>query len=62
MANRSRRIIPEIITEKQVWVVKGKHLLDGEVVIHEVLHSLQVNKGQVLILKLLMKKAYDRVC
>jgi hypothetical protein len=41
--------------------IKGRNVLEGVVVIHEVLHELRRSKRKGLILKIDFEKAYDRV-
>lgn len=59
--NRFKRILPNIITEEQKAFIKNRHLLDGLTTIHELLHSLQRYNRKGLLLKLDMKKAFDRI-
>ena len=46
--------------KNQTGFIKGRNILDGVVVLHEVLHELRSN-AQGLILKIDFEKAYDRV-
>lgn len=41
--------------------MKGRSILDGIAVLHEVVHEIKVSKEKVFILKIYFEKAYDRV-
>lgn len=41
--------------------MKGRNILEGVVILHEVLHELKRSKAQELILKIDFEKTYDRV-
>lgn len=45
----------------QIGFIKGKNILEGVVVLHEVIHELHCSKQRGLILKIDFEKAYDRV-
>lgn len=57
---RLTEIVGRIIGKNQTAFIPGKNILDGVVILQEVLHELRVKKGGV-ILKLDFEKAYDRV-
>jgi hypothetical protein len=61
LTNRLTPVAKEIIGKNQTGFIKGKNILEGVVMLHEVLHELRKNKGHGLILKIDFKKAYDRV-
>jgi hypothetical protein len=50
-----------IIGKNQTWFVKGRNILEGVVVLHEILHELHRSKARNLVLKIDFEKAYDRV-
>ena len=50
-----------VISKNQRTFIPGRNILDGVVILHEVLHSLHVKKEKGIILKLDFEKAYDRV-
>jgi hypothetical protein len=41
--------------------IPGRHILEGVVILHEILHEVRIQKSQGIILKLDFKKAYDKV-
>jgi len=51
----------EVIGQNQSVFIKGRNILEGVVVLHEVLHSLNRDKGRGMIFKIDFEKAYDRV-
>lgn len=58
---RLNRVADKIICPNQSAFVLGRFILDGVVVIHEVLHELARKKQSGIILKLDFEKAYDKV-
>lgn len=59
MANRLKGLLPKLVSEEQGGFVQGKQIMDNIVLVQEVLHSTQVRKGSLMIIKLDMAKAYD---
>lgn len=54
-------ITQRVIRENQTGFIKGRNILEGVVILHEVIHELQTTKQKGLILKIDFEKAYDRV-
>jgi hypothetical protein len=61
LTNRLIPVAKKIISKNQTCFIKGRNILEGVVVLHEVLHELKNSKSRGLILKLDFEKAYDRV-
>lgn len=57
LTNRLVPIAREIIGENQTGFVKGRNILEGVVVLHEVLHELSRSKKKGLILKIDFEKS-----
>lgn len=51
----------KIIDPNQTAFIRGRSILDGIAVLHEVLHEIKLTKEEVFILKIDFEKAYDRV-
>jgi hypothetical protein len=51
----------KLISETQTAFIPGRYILEGVVILHEVLHELRVNNLRGIILKLDFEKAYDKV-
>jgi mannosylglycoprotein endo-beta-mannosidase len=51
----------KIISETQTAFILGRYILEGVVVLHEILHEIRVKKLKGIILKLDFEKAYDKV-
>lgn len=58
---RLNRVANKVISPKQSAFVPGRFILDGVVVIHEVLHELAKSKQSGIVIKLDFEKAYDKV-
>jgi len=61
LTNRLVPVAKKIIGTNQTGFIKGRNILEGVVVLHEVLHELHRSKSRGLILKIDFEKAYDRV-
>ena len=64
IANRLKKILPDIISEQQSAFTKNRLIYDNILVAFETLHSMNVHKSTksgYMAVKLDMSKAYDRV-
>ena len=57
-----QHLIPHIISPKQGGFVPSRETMEGALVAHEVLHSINSNQSSNFVIKLDMMKAYDKVC
>lgn len=55
------QVAKEVIGPNQTGFVKGRNILEGVVILHEVIHELKSKDRMGLILKIDFEKAYDRV-
>lgn len=58
---RLSRCAANIIIPAQTAFIPGRFILEGVMMLHEVLHELRVHHKQGIILKLDFEKAYDKV-
>lgn len=54
-------VISKVISEAQTAFIPKRYILDGVLIVPEVLHELRVKKERGIILKLDFKKVYDKV-
>ena len=55
--------LPEkLILVNQSAFMKGRHIMNGIMALHEILHETKRTKEVGLVLKLDFEKAYDKVC
>ena len=57
-----QHLIPHIISLEKGGFFLGRETMEGALVAHEVLHSINSNQSSNFVIKLDMMKAYDRVC
>lgn len=61
LTERLTPVAREVIGENQTGFIKGRNILEGVIILHEVFHELSRSKGKGMILKIDFEKAYDRV-
>jgi hypothetical protein len=61
LTNRLIPVVQRVVGKNQTGFIKGRNILEGVVVLHEVIHELHSSKQKGLILKIDFEKAYDRV-
>lgn len=54
-------MIQKVVSENKTPFIEGRYILDGVVVIHEVLHQLKTIKRSGIIVKWIFEKVYDKV-
>jgi len=58
---RLNSVINKVVSVAQTAFIPGRYILDGVLIIHEILHELRVRKRKGIVLKLNFEKAYDKV-
>jgi hypothetical protein len=53
--------VDKLISKTQTTFIPRRHILEGVVILHEILHEVRIQKSQGIILKLDLEKAYDKV-
>jgi len=61
LTNRFSVLAQTVIGSNQTGFMKGRNILEGVVVLHEVIHELKRTKRKGIILKIDFEKAYDKV-
>lgn len=61
MANRLKKLLPAIISEEQTGFLPNRSILDRIIIVQEAIHSCQIQGQPNMLLKLDIKKAYDKV-
>jgi hypothetical protein len=54
-------VIDKVISPYQTAFIPGRNILEGVVILQEILHELKVTKKSGVILKLDFEKAYDKI-
>ena len=54
--NKLNRVVKEVIGESQTSFMKGRNILEGVVILHEVIHELKTKKKRGLIMKIDFEK------
>ena len=50
-----------VVNSNQTSFVKGRNILEGFLILHEVVHELKTKSKRELIIKIDFEKAYDKV-
>ena len=61
LTNRFTPVAPKLIGGNQTGFIKGRNILEGVLILHEVVHELRTKGKKGLILKIDFEKAYDKV-
>lgn len=61
LTSRLTLFASKIVNASQTTFIPGRYILDGSVILHEVLHELKSKNQSGIILKLDFEKAYDKV-
>ena len=61
IANNLKPIFLSLISSEQSGFVEGRQISNGIILIHEILHSIKLNKMPSMLVKLDIAKAYDKL-
>lgn len=61
LAKRLSKVIESVISENQSAFIGGRQILDGIVVLNEVIHEAKWRRKECFIFKIDFEKAYDSV-
>jgi hypothetical protein len=61
LIDRITPLADKIISESQTAFIKGRSILEGVVILHEVIHELKRFRNKGVIFKIEFEKAYDKV-
>jgi hypothetical protein len=61
LTKRLTRVVESVISSTQTAFIPGRNILEGVVMLHEIMHELRKKKHRGVILKLDFEKAYDKV-
>ena len=61
LTNRFTPVAPKLIGGNHTGFIKGRNILEGVPILHEVVHELTTKGKKGLILKIDFEKAYDKV-
>ena len=61
IANRLKPLLPILISPEQLGFVEGRKILDGVILVHEVVHSLKISRSPGMMIKLDITKDYDKL-
>jgi hypothetical protein len=59
--NRLTPFAGGLINPSQTAFIRGRYIVDGAVILHEVMHELKKQKGTWVIFKIDFEKAYDSI-
>lgn len=61
IANRLKPLLPMLISPEQSGYVEGRQIMDGIILLHEIIHTLKNSKQAGMLLKLDLSKAFDKL-
>jgi hypothetical protein len=51
-------VVTRVVSKFQTTSIPGRNILEGSVILQEVLHELRISKGKGIIFKINYEKAY----
>jgi len=61
IANKLKSLLPLLISREQTVYVKGRQILDGIILTHEIMHSLKKTKKPGMLLTIDLSKDFDKL-
>ena len=61
IANHLKPLLPTLVLEEQMGYVEGRQILNNIIQAHEVVHSLNTNKQEGMIIQLDIMKYFDKL-
>jgi hypothetical protein len=61
LTTRINLVAQEVVRHSQIVFLPGRYILEGVVILHEMIHEMHGKRKSVVILKLDFKKAYDNI-
>lgn len=61
LANRLKKVMPNIISQNYDVFLQGRQIYDGIIVVHKIIHSAKERKEPTILIKIDLMKAFDRV-
>ncbi|XP_021835438.2 uncharacterized protein [Spinacia oleracea] len=63
IVNRLKQVLPSLISPTQCSFVPHRQIIDNEIIVHEMLHTMRKKQGSMgyMALKIDFEKAYDRL-
>ena len=61
IANHLKPLLLRLIISEQLRFVEGRKILDGVILVHEIIHSLKSSRMPGMMIKLDIAKAYDKL-
>jgi hypothetical protein len=55
---RLKKVVTRVVSKFQTTFILGRNILEGSVILQEVLHELRICKGKGIIFKINYEKAY----
>lgn len=62
LANRLTGVMDDVISNEQSAFLKGRQIMDGPLILNEVLNWCKLKKTKTMVFKVDFEKAYDSVC
>lgn len=61
VANRLKKVLKFIISNEQSGFAPNRSIVEGIIIAHEAIHFVCIAKADIMIVKLDIQKAYDKV-
>ncbi|KAL9683503.1 hypothetical protein QQ045_015325 [Rhodiola kirilowii] len=61
LARRLKQVLPQVVSQNQSAFLSDRNILDGVMIVNELIHAVKKERRTALVIKLDFKKAYDMV-
>jgi hypothetical protein len=61
LVNKFIHVVSFVVNASQTAFIKGRHIMEGVAVLHEVLHEMHITKSSGILFKIDYEKAFDKV-
>lgn len=59
--NRANRVVEKVVAPVQTAFIRGRYILDGVIVLHEILHEIHRKKESSILIKVDLRRRMTRL-
>jgi hypothetical protein len=59
--NRLKPLLPTLVSQEQASFLEGRQIMENIIQVHEMIHTLKLQKRGGMLIQLDLEKAYDKI-